>query len=129
MTIASGLSTRTLTRNGWRLHHALIGIALAAIGMAVTWQAWIDLFRVALKDEESSQILLVPIIVVWLVWTRRGRIRHCKPTGQWVGSIITLIGAILYLWGEAKLIESFWYGGAVSVVMEPVTVDRKDAGR
>src|SRR6185437_2503788 len=92
-------------------------VALAAAGMALTWQAWADLVGIALKDEEASHILLVPIIVAWLVWTRRGRVRHCRPVGQWVGPIVTLLGAGLYLLGDARLIESFWYGGAVIVVM------------
>jgi exosortase len=43
--------------------------------------------------------------------------RHCRPVGQWIGPVITLVGASLYLLGEARLIESFWHGGAVLVAI------------
>ena len=102
-------------RNGWRASHIAWGAALALAGVLLTFEAWTDLVRISLKDEEASHALLVPLIVAWLIWVRRGRLRHCRPVGQWVGPVITVLGAAIYLLGEARLIESFWHGGAIIV--------------
>ena len=100
-------------RNGWRPVDLAWGAALAAVGFALTYEAWADLLRIALRDEEASHALLVPVIVAWLVWVRRGRIRHCRPIGRWIGPVVAAIGVGMYLLGEARLIESFWHGGAI----------------
>ena len=106
---------KCFARNGWRASHIVWGACLALAGVLLTFEAWADLVRISLKDEEASHALLVPLIVAWLIWVRRGRLRHCRPVGQWVGPVITLIGAGMYLLGEARLIESFWHGGAIIV--------------
>jgi len=113
---AIALIPKSLTRNGWRASHLAWGLGLAVAGLLLTWGAWADLIGIARKDEEASHALLVPLIVVWLIWVRRGRLRHCRPVGLWIGPVITLLGAGLYLLGEARLIESFWHGGAIMVV-------------
>ena len=81
MTIVTGLSRRTLARNGWRLDHIIAAVALTAAGFALTWQAWADLARIALKDEEASHILLVPVIVAWLVWRLVGDVASRRRIG------------------------------------------------
>ena len=106
-----------LSRNGWRASHLAWGAGLMLAGVLLTFEAWADLVRISLKDEEASHALLVPLIVAWLIWVRRGRVRHCRPVGQWVGPLITLLGAGMYLLGEARLIESFWHGGAIIVAV------------
>ncbi|HYO07780.1 MAG TPA: exosortase/archaeosortase family protein [Tepidisphaeraceae bacterium] len=107
----------TFARNGWRPSHVAFAIGLALAGVLATFEAWSDLVRIAISDEESSHALLVPVIVAWLVWARRGRLRHCRPVGQWIGPVIAAAGAGLFLLGEARLIESFWHGGAVMVAV------------
>jgi exosortase len=107
----------TFARNGWGIRHLIWGVALAVMGVLVTSDAWRDLLSMALYDQEASQALLVPVIVAWLFWVRRGRLRHCHPVGQWIGPVIALVGASLYLIGETHLIESFWHGGAVLVMI------------
>jgi len=113
---AIALIPKSLTRNGWRASHLAWGLGLSVAGLLLTWGAWADLIGIARKDEEASHALLVPLIVVWLIWVRRARLRHCRPVGLWVGPVIALLGAGMYLLGEARLIESFWHGGAIIVV-------------
>jgi exosortase len=83
----------------------------------LTTDAWRDIVHIAMKDEESSQILLVPLVVGWLWWVRRRRIRYCHPVGRMVGPVLVTVGWLLYSTGDWFLIELFWHGGAILVVV------------
>jgi len=98
----------------WRLGGAGL---LAAAGFMLTFDAWRDIAQIAHKDEEASQIYLVPLVVAWLAWVRRGRIRHCRPRAGWFGPLLVLAGWLLYSAGDTYLIESFWHGGAIMIVV------------
>jgi exosortase len=102
-----------VSRNGWGARHLVLALLLVSAGVVVTLDAWQDLVAMALKDQESSHALLVPVIAAWLLWVRRGRLRHCRAVGLWVGPVIAAAGAAAYTIGDARLIESFWHGGAV----------------
>jgi exosortase len=108
---------RSLLRSGWRTRHFVAAIVLGILGILATIDAWSDLLRIAWNDEESSQIWLVIPVVVWLLWVRRGRLRHISPTGMWIGPILVAIGAVFYIWGKLRLIDVFWHVGAVSVLI------------
>ena len=95
---------------------AILAVLLVA-AFALTWDAWADICRLARKDEESSHILLVPIVAGWLFWVRRWRLRHCRREGMWVGPLIAAVGAALYVFGDAMLAESLWHAGAVLLVV------------
>jgi exosortase len=108
---------RFRARNGWGARH-WAGAALLALGGAlVTGDAWADMFRRALRDEESSHAMLVPVVAASLLWVRIGRLRHCRPGPTWVGPALAALGAALYLAGDMFLIELFWHGGAVVVAV------------
>ena len=104
-------------RNGWTVWHLVGMYAFVAIGIAVTWSAWVEIFNTAAKDEESSHIFLVPLIAAWLIWVRRERFRFCYPTGQFVGPIFIAIGAVVGWIGYNHAILSFAHLGAVLVVV------------
>ncbi|MCL2645703.1 MAG: exosortase/archaeosortase family protein [Phycisphaerales bacterium] len=72
---------------------------------------------IACEDEEASHILLVPIVALWLIWVRRGRLRGCKPEGTWIGPVVMTLGLLLYKCGDHFIIQSFWHGGAVMFVL------------
>ncbi len=108
---------RSLSRNGWTFAHVLSLVALAALGMYVVSDAWRDMLHIALRDEESSHAFLVPIVVGWLVWVRRGRVRHCKPVGLWAGPVICLLGWLMYSVGDTHLMQSIWHVGAIFIVV------------
>lgn len=103
-------------RNGWsRRWHPWAALAMAAAGVLATFDAWSDIARIGTLDEESSHVLLVPAVVGWLVWVRRGRLRHCKPDGKWVGTLMIAAGWLLWSYGYSHEVQSFWHGGAVLV--------------
>jgi exosortase len=105
------------TRYGWHRGHAVMAIALAVLAIVCTWDAWSDMYRIALKDEEASHALLVPPIAVWLLWVRRGRLRHCRLLGTWVGPVLVLFGGALYLLGDKMMWQLFWHVGAITVMV------------
>jgi exosortase len=111
------ISLAKVRKNGWKLSHAASIVALLAAAVWLTRDSWRDIIRIAFRDEESSHILLVPIVVIWLIWVRRGRLRHCRQRGVWIGPAITAVGAVLYWVGDEKLIEVFWHAGAVLVAV------------
>ena len=108
---------RSWMRNGWNQWHAISAVVLVAVGFVLTIDAWADILLIALRDEEASHILLVPIIAVWLVWVRRERFRHLYPTGQAVGPIIVAAGWLLSSLGYYNAIQAFWHAGAVMIVV------------
>jgi exosortase len=108
---------RSLSRNGWTGAH-FIGLALlSALGALVAFDAWRDMFYIARRDEESSHAFLVPIVIGWLFWVRRGRARHCRPVGLWIGPIVCLLGWFLYSVGDTHLLQSLWHLGAILIVV------------
>jgi exosortase len=92
-------------------------MVLATAAIALTWDAWRDMARLAMRDEESSHILLVPLVVFWLAWVRRSRLRHCRRIGTWVGPVIAAVGAGCYVLGDTLLMQSVWHGGAVLLLV------------
>jgi exosortase len=113
---------------GWLRVVALAFLVAAAV--AVAWDAWSDIFHIAMRDEESSHIFLVPIVVGWLVWVRRRRLNHCRLSGVWVGTAILSVGAVLYCFGDRYLSHVFWHGGAVLLLLGAiVTVLGRDVLR
>ena len=104
-------------RNGWTGAHLLACFGLVAVGIAVTAHAWVDITRIALRDEESSHIFLVPIIAAWLVWVRRARFRYCRPGPSIVGPIFIATGWLFSWIGYNHAVQSFWHGGTVLVTI------------
>ena len=95
-----------------------IGVAVTiALGMAVTWDACHDIVRNALDDERQGHILLVPLLVAWLVWIRRGRLRRCPRDGRLVGVAFIAAGYGLYRVGGSADVMSFWHMGPVVIAM------------
>ncbi len=103
-------------RTVWNRQRIVAAVIMAAAGVIVTRDAWRDILRIALRDEESSHIFLVPIVAVWLAWVRRGRCRQCRTTGTLVGPLLVAIGWALYSLGDIYLVQFAWHSGAVVIV-------------
>lgn len=101
----------------WTKWHAGAALFMALLGMGATLDAWKDMYNWAQLDEEYSHIFLVPIIAICMVWVRRYRFRHCKPTGTGLGIVIAALGWFIHEVGYYRGTQSLWHGGAIVVVI------------
>ncbi|MFW6336821.1 MAG: exosortase/archaeosortase family protein [Phycisphaeraceae bacterium] len=89
---------------------------LVAFAVLATFDAWKDIALLAIHSEESSHILLVPIVAAWLAFVRLDALKNCRPRGTLVGPAAIAVGAMLFLLGYEHSIQSFWHFGAVLIV-------------
>ncbi len=91
----------------------LVALLLIAASVWVTQDAWKDISNLALNDEQSSQILVVPVAVGLLVLARRRRLATVALRCHWIGPVLTIAG--LATWAVSGALEVFvtWYGGAI----------------
>ena len=99
------------------LGHVVLATMMGGLGVLATFDAWQDIYLIARNDEEYSHIFIVPLVAVFLVWVRRMRLRHCKPSGRIIGPVVLAIGWFFSSLGFYSGIQSFWHGGAVLVVV------------
>jgi exosortase len=58
-----------------------------------------------------------------MVWSRRVRLRHCPPSGEWIGPLIVAAGWGLSWFGYHNMVQAAWHLGAVLIVIgAPLTV-------
>ena len=108
---------RSVSKHGWSMRHLWWAIGMVALGVAATFSAWVDIFRIASVDEESSHIFLVFPIAAWLIWMRRGRLRRCEPKGMVIGPALVLLGWAMSSVGFWRSIQTFFHAGAVLLVV------------
>ena len=101
----------------WRFWHFALAAVLVAAGVLATLDAWQDIVRIAVQDEEQSHVFLVPLVAGWLFYVRRDRVRDYTPTANWVGPATIALGWGLNLAGDSFLIQSFWHFGAILVAV------------
>lgn len=95
---------------GWL--DALFCIAIIAAAVVGMLDAWRDIYRLGRLDEELGYVLLAPVVIGWLVWTRRRRLRDCPITAQWLGLLAVAGGAAIYWYGYHHD-PAVWRAGAV----------------
>src|SRR3712207_5212859 len=72
----------------WTAAHGRAAAIMGALGVAACWEPWREIFMLASKEPEYSHIFLVPLVALWMVFVRRARIRHCRPTGTGIGLLV-----------------------------------------
>jgi exosortase len=108
---------RTWRRNGWTEWHLAAGVVLTSLAVWATWSAWLDIWTIATRDPESSQVFLTPIVAGWLLWVRRERLRMCYPRGGSIGPILVAVGWLIASIGYSRAVQSFWHGGSLLIVV------------
>lgn len=97
------MAPRSLITDHWNRWHVLAAALMGALGMVATREAWADIFHIAYVDEEYSHIFLVPVVALWLVWVRRMRVRHCRPSFTLLGPIVIALGWMCSFYGFYRL--------------------------
>ena len=111
------MTSRLIRSDRWTAAHIVGAVVMAALGVAVTWPAWVDIYHIATTDEEADHILLVPLVAAWMLWARRMRFRYCRPSDTALGPFILIVGWICRSYGYYHGVQSFWHGGSVLVVI------------
>ena len=111
------LSMRRLRTDRWTVTHVLFAAAMGFLGVLATFDAWKDMFHLALGDLEYSHVFLVPFVAGWLLLVRRLRFRHCKPTGTLIGVCVLTFGWAVHAFGFYRGYQTLWHGGAVLVAL------------
>jgi exosortase len=109
--------SKTLTAERLNPWHLVAALAMVALGVMATLDAWKDMFLIAFNDEEYSHIFIVPVVALWMVWVRRMRFRHCRVSGTIVGPIVVALGWAIAHFGFHHQHQSLWHGGSVLIVL------------
>lgn len=89
-------------------------IGLSILAMPRVWGSiWIE----AVRDEESSHILLVPFAAAWLVWVRRRFFATLRPRGFWAGALILWAGVAAMLVGYEYQVETLRQSSVVLMII------------
>ncbi len=111
----------SMARYGWNGWHITALSVLCLLAVWAGWAQWADIFTIAWRDEESSHILLVPPILLWLVWIRRVRFRRCRPMFTWIGPVLIGVGWALSWYSFRSAFQAGWHAGAVVMLLGAVT--------
>jgi exosortase len=107
----------TTTTDRLTARHLTAAALMGLLALWATLPAWQDIFLIARTDEENSQIFLVPIVAIYLVYVRRMRLRHCRVSFRMIGPLMTAAGWGIGCFGFYHGVQSLWHGGAVLVVL------------
>lgn len=92
-----------------------LAVGLIAAGLALFWTGFTDLCWLAYNDPESSHILLIPPLLVYLAAQRRGAIAQAFASAGsgWLGLVPLAVGVFAWEWGYR---EDMRIGGHLAVV-------------
>ncbi len=108
-------------RRGWTDWHLVMALLMVAVGVAATFNAWVNLFNTTAARGDMRHLWLLPLVIVWLIWVRRQRMQMCQPGGTWIGPLLLIGGWLVSILGQRVGVEVLWHAGAVVVVMGCVT--------
>lgn len=102
-----------MTSGGWD-GRWWIGAALCGALLGVTYfDALAYMVGIWIEDENYGHGFFVPVLSLWLIWSKRDTLRALRPRGSWWGLILILVGVVLYGLGELGTLMvllhlSFW---------------------
>lgn len=123
------MQEHVMEESGWTVQRLAIGVGLVAAGVLVTFDAWSDIFSIAWRDEEATQVFLAPVVAAWLLAARWHLVARTRPGYSMWGPLLIIIGwmvswagynnafDMLAQWTGGGSIQSLWHGGALLVVI------------
>jgi exosortase len=106
-----------MRRLGWRPWHLGLAAGVVAVAVVVCLEAWADIFHLARRDEESSQIWLAFPIALYLAFVRMPRLVDAPRRHFWIGPVLVVLGWVMMWQGDINLWQSVWHAGAVTVAV------------
>ena len=95
----------------------LTGLGMSLLAGLATWRAWQDVWSLADVNGDNSHVFLVPFVVAWLLWVRRGRVAHVRVTGRWAGPALIGLGWAIAAVGLAYNRAAAFHLGSLAVVV------------
>ena len=90
---------------------------MVTVGAIATQSTWRGLGHIAVKHGEIGHFILVPLVMLWLVWVRRERLRLCEPTGTWIGPAMVTAGWAIAALGGSLAFEVLEHAGALAILV------------
>lgn len=112
---------RPFVATGWTTSRLTVAALFLAAGIFATRGAWDDILRIAMRDEESSHIWLVPFLAGWLAWIRRRQLFAVQPANSLLGPMLVALGWYVSHWGFYGAKQSPWHFGALLVLIGCLT--------
>lgn len=107
-------------RKSWKFSDGVLLVGLSALAIFAAADIWQNIFEIGLGDEEQSHILIAPVVVVWLAWLRRDRLRLTPHGPSLLGPFVVLGGYGLSVYGFAGGLDLFWHLGAIVMLIGAV---------
>lgn len=84
---------------GWQRPHLACLLMLAAAAIALTWRGWADLAWLSVNDEESSHLLLIPLVMAYLLGQRWRVAQTTPPRVGLIGPAVLAMGVFVWEYG------------------------------
>ena len=85
----------------------VVGFLGLLIALGVFGNALLELTNRWSRQEEYSHGFLIPLVTVWLLWTRRDALRASIQQPAWVAPIVILLAMAMHAVGELSAIFIF----------------------
>lgn len=99
----------------WRAPLVRLSLAWLAL-FALTFADWREMAYQWWNIDTYSHILLIPPILGWLVWSRRGELAKVSPSAWWPGLLWMLAGLAAWFTGQEAEINLVAQVGAVAAL-------------
>src|SRR5437773_1770238 len=97
----------------------LVAAAFAVAAVGLMFDAWRDILRLGMRQEELSYVFLAPAVIGWIAIASRNRLIDCPLRREWAGLAILVVGWIVFFYGYVAD-PVLWRAGAVIVAVGAV---------
>src|SRR5664280_3580847 len=79
---------------------ALLASISVLVALVAFSEALLELVHRWIRQEEYSHGFLIPVIVAWLLWTRRDALIASIGRPSWTGPVLILLAAVVHIVGK-----------------------------